>query len=100
MSCIENEYRYLVCVNWSLYTLPTETVAFWAFMLNFQNAVGDKPFKDLATYALQALCMPVNNACIERVFFSHVSCVKKQAEKSHGSSAPGGNLDGENEFLG
>ena len=99
MSCIENEYRYLVCVNWSLYTLPTETVAFWAFMLNFQNAVGDKPFKELATYALQALCMPVSNACIERVFFACFLC-QKQAEKSHGSSAPGGNLDGENEFLG
>ena len=29
--------------------------------LNFKNSVGDRPFKTLAAYALQALCLPVRN---------------------------------------
>lgn len=41
---------------------------FWACVLNTSNAIGEYPFKELASFALRAITLPVSNAVVERLF--------------------------------
>ena len=72
---IEDQYRKIICVNWSMedvFTgtdIPTDTEEFWRGVLQH------KSFKDLAVYALTCLVTPISNATVERVF-SLVTCIK------------------------
>ncbi|OXU18252.1 hypothetical protein TSAR_010454 [Trichomalopsis sarcophagae] len=48
---------------------------FWSCVLNFTNAIRQRPFKELAVFALKCLTMPVSNTVVERLF-SVMSCMK------------------------
>ncbi|KAK3924016.1 Zinc finger MYM-type protein 1 [Frankliniella fusca] len=47
---------------------------FWSCVLECSTAVGAKPFKELAQFALKALTIPISNAVVERIFsfMSHI----------------------------
>ena len=77
---IEEQYRKIVHRDWKedpIFngTIPDTTVAFWSRIVQFQTSLGDKPFEELATYALDCLMNPVSNAVVERTF-SLVTAVK------------------------
>lgn len=55
--------------------LPEDSATFWAGIFKFENAMGEKPYKELALYSLACLSCPVSNAVVDRVF-SQVTCVK------------------------
>jgi len=48
---------------------------FWACALECTDAGGSKPFKELATFALNVLTIPIRNAVVERVF-SFLNAIK------------------------
>jgi hypothetical protein len=77
---IENQYRKILLHNWQEEevfsgTIPEDTVKFWAGILKYQDSSKQKPYQELATYALSCLTVPVSNAVVERIF-SHVTIVK------------------------
>ena len=59
------------------------TVEFWSRIVQFQTCLGDKPFKELATYALNCLTNPISNAVVERTF-SLVTAVKTKQHNRMG----------------
>jgi hypothetical protein len=75
VSKIEEQYRQMTFVNWEegaplkKNRLPVDTEQFWIGV--FQH----KAFKELATFALTCLIIPVSNAVVERVF-SLLSSIK------------------------
>ncbi|KAM7299044.1 hypothetical protein ISCGN_019611 [Ixodes scapularis] len=80
LDVIEMQYRKIVMHLWSEETvfsgkLPEDSGTFWAGIFKYQNGMGQKPYKELALYALACLSCPVSNAVVERVF-SQVTCVK------------------------
>eukprot|EP00795_Rhopilema_esculentum_P002576 gene2576-769_t len=77
---LEEQYRKVLLINWvdeNVFKgeIPDSTVAFWLGVLQYQNFLGSKPFKELAEYALSCLSLPVSNAIVERVF-SYVTAIK------------------------
>lgn len=52
-----------------------DIVHFWACVLNYKNAGGEQPFKELALFVLALLTLPISNAVVERAF-SVMSCIK------------------------
>ncbi|KAG0445007.1 hypothetical protein HPB47_004919 [Ixodes persulcatus] len=80
LDVIEMQYRKIVMHLWSEETVfngkvPEDSATFWAGIFKYQNGMGQKPYKELALYALACLSCPVSNAVVERVF-SQVTCVK------------------------
>lgn len=77
---IEEQYRKILHREWREEpvfngTIPQDTARFWSGILQFQNSLGQRPFQELATYALNCLTSPVSNAVVERTF-SLVTSVK------------------------
>jgi hypothetical protein len=78
ISKIEEQYRQMSFVNWKEEAplkkdgLPVDTEQFWIGVLQH------KAFKELATFALTCLIIPVSNAVVERICFV-VSSVKTKA---------------------
>ena len=62
-------------------TIPDTTVAFWSRVADVQTSLGDKPFKELATYALNCLTTPVSNAVVERSFSLLAAIKTKQRNR-------------------
>ena len=62
-------------------TIPNAAVAFWSRVAEVKNSLGDKPFKELATYALNCLTTPVSNAVVERTFSLLASIKTKQRNR-------------------
>lgn len=58
-----------------------DTVKFWSGISRHKNALGEHPYKELASYVLSCLTMPVSNAVVERIF-SHVTNVKTKLRNS------------------
>lgn len=52
-----------------------EPIDFWAAVGNYEDAAGERAFSILASYALRILCLPINNADVERVF-NQVNLIK------------------------
>ena len=80
---VANQYeRIAVKTDWGTEfpnsEIPAEPVAFWSKVLNFENAVGEKCYQELATIALNSYCIPLSTAFVERVF-SHVTNIKTKA---------------------
>ncbi len=87
-NAIEEQYRKIVHRDWKedpIFngTIPDTTVAFWSRIVQFQTSLGDKPFEELATYALDCLTNPVSNAVVERTF-SLVTAVKTKQRNRMG----------------
>ena len=87
-NAIEEQYRKIVHRDWKedpIFngTIPDTTVAFWSRIIQFQTSLGDKPFEELATYALDCLTNPVSNAVVERTF-SLVTAVKTKQRNRMG----------------
>ena len=83
---IEEQYRKIVHRDWkedSSFdgTIPDTTVAFWSRVADVQTSLGDKPFKELATYALNCLTTPVSNAVVERSFSLLAAIKTKQRNR-------------------
>ena len=83
---IEEQYRKIVHCDWkedSSFdgTIPDTTVAFWSRVADVQTSLGDKPFKELATYALNCLTTPVSNAVVERSFSLLAAIKTKQRNR-------------------
>lgn len=83
---IEEQYRRIVHRNWKedpIFNgvIPDATVAFWSQILGFQTSLGDKPFNELATYALNCLTNPVSNAVVERTFSLLAAVKNKQRNR-------------------
>ena len=78
VSKTEEQYRQMPFVNWKEEVpfkkggFPVDTEQFWIGI--FQ----DKAFKELATFALTCLIIPVSNTVVERIF-SLVSSIKTKA---------------------
>ena len=54
--------------------IPDDPVQFWS-LIKIYEVGNERPFENLATYALHCLTTPVSNAVLERIF-SHVTAVK------------------------
>ena len=85
---IEEQYRKIVHRDWKEEpifngTIPDTTVEFWSRIVQFQTCLGDKPFKELGTYALNCLTNPISNAVVERTF-SLVTAVKTKQRNRMG----------------
>ena len=83
---IETQYRRILLHIWKEEEifggeLPKDTAQFWAKILHYKHSDGQRPYKELAQYALDALSVPVSNAIVERVF-SHVTYVKNKNSNS------------------
>lgn len=83
---VENQYNVLLTVSWK--ELLKEDVLeksylFWPEIYKFKNSGGEFPFKDLAKYVLQILCLPSSNAVVERGF-SIMNCIKTKARNKLG----------------
>lgn len=77
---LEEQYRKILMHVWADESVfdskvPDDCTLFWTGVLKYENVVGDKPYKELAMYALACLSCPVSNAAVERVF-SQVTCIK------------------------
>ena len=80
VSAIEEQYRKILYVDWStedvfLNEIPIEAVPFWVGIASYSSSKDEKPFLQLAIYALSCLTTPISNAVSERMF-SQVTCVK------------------------
>ena len=83
---IEEQYRKIVHRNWKQDssfdgTIPDTAVEFWSRVAEVQTSLGDKPFKELAAYALNCLTTPVSNAVVERTFSLLSSIKTKQRNR-------------------
>lgn len=83
---IEEQYRKIVHRDWkedAMFngTIPNTAVAFWSRVAEVQTSLGDKPFKELAAYALNCLTTPVSNAVVERTFSLLASIKTKQRNR-------------------
>ncbi|KAK3893224.1 hypothetical protein Pcinc_002910 [Petrolisthes cinctipes] len=66
--------------------ITSDPVAFWTYVLYYENAAGEHCYRELATIAINSYCIPLSTAFVERVF-SHVTNVKtKVRNKLHTSS--------------
>ncbi|KAK3862369.1 hypothetical protein Pcinc_001950 [Petrolisthes cinctipes] len=76
---IESQYRKLMMINWkeefSNGCIPDDAIAFWSVVRTYKNALNENCFEELAVSALNAYCLPLSNATVERIF-SHVTNVK------------------------
>ncbi|KAL1480718.1 hypothetical protein MTO96_050797 [Rhipicephalus appendiculatus] len=77
---LEQQYRKILMHVWAEESVfdskvPDDCTLFWTGIFKYENAVGDRPYKELALYALASLSCPVSNAAVERVF-SQVTCIK------------------------
>lgn len=75
----EEQYRKILYHPWATEDvfkcgIPEDSVQFWSKIKKYEVA-GQKPYEELAVYALQCLTTPVSNAVVERIF-SHVTAVK------------------------
>ncbi len=80
---VANQYEHILMkTNWrdefSDCQIPNNPIDFWIYVFNYENAAGEKCYKELATIALDSYCIPVSTAFVERVF-SHVTNVKTKA---------------------
>ena len=83
---IEEQYRKIVHRDWKEDStfdgvIPDTAVAFWSRVADVQTSLGDKPFKELATYALNCLTTPVSNAVVERAFSLLAAIKTKQRNR-------------------
>ena len=82
----ENEEQYwkIARCDWTenltFDSVIPNTVAFWSHVTDVQTSLGDKSFKELATYALNCLTTPVSNAVVERTFSLPAAIKTKQQQ--------------------
>ena len=82
ISAIEEQYRKIIHVDWATYgaftnEIPKDPVAFWVGIADYTLSNEEKPFQQLAVYALTCLSTPISNAICERIF-SQVTNVKSK----------------------
>ena len=78
LSTIDEQYRKIKFIDWAKEMkegIPQDSSKFWAAVFLYKNALGERPFKELASYALSCLTTPTSNAVVERIF-SYVTAVK------------------------
>ena len=88
---VANQYeRIAVKTDWGAEfpssEIPTDPVNFWTHVLNYENAIGEKCYQELAIIALNSYCIPLSTAFVERVF-SHVTNVKTKARNRLSTSS-------------
>ena len=93
---IQNQYRKIILNIWRDEPifggeLPKDSATFWSKILKFHRSDGIYPFKELATYALAALSIPVSNAVVERTF-THVTWVKSKYRTGTSNVRPAGRM--------
>ena len=79
---VEEQYRKIMLHMWAEEVvfdgeIPEDSVLFWSKIRKHEDALGGKPYKELAQYALACLSCPVSNAVVERIF-SQVTVVKNK----------------------
>ena len=96
----ENELRKLKVMDRTKLELESDvvTIKFWAQVYEFQIE-DEKIFKNIATYALKVLSLPVSNSYVERVF-SIVSFMKDKVCQQNGASHDGSPMAVENTSAG
>lgn len=75
---LEKQYRKIMVHFWAEVfdgKVPDDSTSFWNGVFQYKNEQGERPYKELALYALACLSCPVSNAVVERVF-SQVTCIK------------------------
>ena len=77
---IDEQYRKIKFVDWASQTvfkdgIPVNAEKFWVSVFSYRNTLGEKPFQELAKYALSCMTTPTSNAVVERNF-SYVTAVK------------------------
>jgi len=78
LSTIDEQYRKIKFSDWAKEMkegIPQDSSNFWAAVFLYKNALGERPFKGLASYALSCLTTPTSNVVVERIF-SYVTAVK------------------------
>lgn len=69
---IEIQWRHLATLKLQDISIEfdenVDTTQFWIEVSKIENANGDKCFKDLASFAIRTLSLPISNAVVERVF--------------------------------
>ena len=88
----EEQYRKILHREWREEpvfngTIPEDTARFWSGIFQFQNSLGQRPFQELATYALNCITSPVGNTVVERIF-SLVTSVKCKERNRLGLEVP------------
>lgn len=77
---LEQQYRKIIMHIWAEETVfdgkvPDDCALFWSGIFRYENGLGERPYQELALYALSCLSCPVSNAVVERIF-SQVTCIK------------------------
>ena len=90
MSKIVEKYRKTKFVDWALQTvfkdgIPVNAGKFWVSVFSYNNTLGEKPFQELAKYALSCMTTPTSNAVVERIF-SYVTAVKMKQRNQMSST--------------
>lgn len=75
---VENQYINIRLLDWTLSDVDlTDMNKFWCHAYCFKNSVGVHCFRALASFVMKALCLPISNAYVERVF-SQATIVKSR----------------------
>nr|XP_017031237.2 uncharacterized protein LOC108080842 [Drosophila kikkawai] len=77
---IERQYNNINLIKWENIS---DTPKFWFEVLNYKDSGGNRRFFELATVAINILCLPWPNAEIERVF-SQVNLIESKLTNSLG----------------
>ena len=67
MAIIDYQYRKIKFIDWITVFkdgIPTDAVQFWVTVFGYRNDLEEKPFKELASYALSCLTTPTSNAVV------------------------------------
>ena len=78
LSTIDEQYRKIKFSDWAKEMkegIPQDSSKCWAAVFLYKNALGERPFNELASYALSCFTTPTSNAVVERIF-SYVTAVK------------------------
>lgn len=74
ISKVELQWNSITLVPW---LKKENTIAFWSEVLQYTNAAGVNPFKELCYFALEMISLPWSNGEVERVF-SQLNIVKNK----------------------
>ncbi|CAI9734523.1 KAB0803789.1hypothetical protein PPYR_00759 [Octopus vulgaris] len=80
MTSIEIQFNSIHLVKW---TNMSNTEAFWLEVLEYKDANGGNPFRDVANFAINLLILPNSNAEVERLFSSMGAIKSKLKNKIH-----------------
>lgn len=76
ISILDNQWQRIGTINWPI-DVTVEDEKFWMAVYHHHDAVGERDFKELGSFALSMLSLPFSNASVERMF-SQMNLIKNK----------------------